>query len=530
MIYVMKLSFFRQGHANNSSSDHSIIFTKEKLRGKSSYSDGSYGHEEFILNNPEKKAKYILVQLYHSVHRLFPNLPLLKDEDMVQIVLLSMSDSSERSFAEEKSSLVLFFNALFETKRLRVPPSVEEWMISQIQSAESYFEFGVDHQSIWSLPRDYNTDTISMDFFIDLANYLIHTPEIIILGGSDNSDSMKERLLNTDDSMVTEFISSIRESSGDMVCKYDHGSGEWTVRKSRGYSDIYSIYRFSFDPNHTPAKKASFPGLVDIKITGFCNFGCNFCYQESTTLGEHCSFEDYRNLLTTLKAAGVMEVVLGGGEPTKHPQFMDMIDLALGMNFSVGFTTKNFDLDKELDHERMKTWENRVTVAVSVANAAETKKVQQLKSRLSEDRIFIDFYMQIILEMFTREKLEKFLAQQKENWSFEVLTLLGLKQFGFAKEYSVKEPKGWIELIKKFSDGDGDEYDRTRSISVDALIVKRYKQQLLDAGVKYYMLTGDEGSHSCYVDLVAKTMSASSYTDTTYPYVDEKFLEIFSKV
>lgn len=38
--------------------------------------------------------------------------------------------------------------------------------------------------------------------------------------------------------------------------------------------------------------KATRPELVDIKITDWCDVGCTFCYQDSTLLGRHASWEN----------------------------------------------------------------------------------------------------------------------------------------------------------------------------------------------------------------------------------------------
>lgn len=39
-------------------------------------------------------------------------------------------------------------------------------------------------------------------------------------------------------------------------------------------------------------EKASKPELVDIKISDYCSYGCSWCYQGSTTLGQHSTPEN----------------------------------------------------------------------------------------------------------------------------------------------------------------------------------------------------------------------------------------------
>ena len=55
-------------------------------------------------------------------------------------------------------------------------------------------------------------------------------------------------------------------------------------------------------------EKATWPELVDIKITDWCDVGCNFCYQDSTIFGKHASMENMRQVIDRLSAVKVQEI------------------------------------------------------------------------------------------------------------------------------------------------------------------------------------------------------------------------------
>lgn len=67
------------------------------------------------------------------------------------------------------------------------------------------------------------------------------------------------------------------------------------------------------------------PVLADINITNKCNLSCPHCYINSNKNGTHMSLSDFRLALDQCKKAGVLQIALGGGEPTLHPDFPTII-------------------------------------------------------------------------------------------------------------------------------------------------------------------------------------------------------------
>lgn len=74
-----------------------------------------------------------------------------------------------------------------------------------------------------------------------------------------------------------------------------------------------------------PFEVLSFPTLADIQITARCNLHCPHCYAESSFGGENIAWQDFILALDNFSRAGVFQVALGGGEPTLHPQFKEML-------------------------------------------------------------------------------------------------------------------------------------------------------------------------------------------------------------
>ena len=63
-----------------------------------------------------------------------------------------------------------------------------------------------------------------------------------------------------------------------------------------------------------------------IQITNMCNFACRHCMQDSGAHGEHITPQLMRNALLFAKAIDSKMLVISGGEPTLHPDFLSYVD------------------------------------------------------------------------------------------------------------------------------------------------------------------------------------------------------------
>jgi len=88
------------------------------------------------------------------------------------------------------------------------------------------------------------------------------------------------------------------------------------------------------------------PELADISISNRCNNNGPFCYRNSTPDGSLMSIEDYEKILEQLPTT--FQVALGGGEPTLHPEFTDILELAREYDIVPNYTTNGNNLTPEI--------------------------------------------------------------------------------------------------------------------------------------------------------------------------------------
>ncbi len=69
-----------------------------------------------------------------------------------------------------------------------------------------------------------------------------------------------------------------------------------------------------------------------IRITEYCDMGCTHCFIDSTPKGSHMPFDVFIQAVSFAIKLGINDIVISGGEPTSHPQFVDFMHY-LTLNF-----------------------------------------------------------------------------------------------------------------------------------------------------------------------------------------------------
>jgi hypothetical protein len=112
---------------------------------------------------------------------------------------------------------------------------------------------------------------------------------------------------------------------------------------------------------------APWPELADISVSNRCSKGCGFCYRDSKPDGRLMSVPDYAKVLDELthpQWGSVFQVALGGGEPTEHPGFKEMLEETRRRGIFPNFTTNG---DSASPETARKLGRLAGAVAVSVA-------------------------------------------------------------------------------------------------------------------------------------------------------------------
>lgn len=472
----LRVHYFRHDcFASNSSSTHSMLLIASHMVGKikdrlhSGADQGAYGWENFVLASTEQKIRYLIAQLVSR----FRGSP----ENMEVIA---------RHFQQYYGGKEAFFEKI-----------------------DSCFENYVDHQSVMKIG-----DTLTDDLVQQLLN-LFTDPRIVICGGNDNDDGNPSiPPHNQEIPILTEDTSFGLRMDGKYIVMFDRNHGS-KVRISLG-SDA---------PEYT---KSTYPELVDLKITDWCDAGCKFCYQGSTPKGKHASLKTIERILDMLVEMSVFEVAIGGGEPTAHPDFAKILKMITERGMIPNFTTYSMKWVDDADifeavHECCRG------IGVSCLNVSDVEKANNLyrktfsynvsRPKVTAHHVFGSVPMQKTVEII--EAASRF---------YIPLLLLGFKETGFGKTYRRHDDDVTAApMLKLCLENQG----HMGGLMGDTAFVDNHPEIIKMLDIANVLIASPEGKFSCYVDACAMKMAASSYVDPDtmddLPTTLEAFVATYAK-
>lgn len=241
-----------------------------------------------------------------------------------------------------------------------------------------------------------------------------------------------------------------------------------------------------------------FPESMDIKITNYCNMGCPFCHENSTTDGLHGDILRAEFIDSLMPFT---ELAIGGGNPISHPDLIPFLQKLKQKNIVASFTLnqKHF-LENQQLVESLVSEKLIYGIGVSL-----TKATPGLIKCLKK---FPNAVLHVINGIVDIKDLQELYGK-----GFKVL-ILGYKTFRRGAEYyseSIEKEKTIIynelpNIIKNFS-----------VVSFDNLAIKQLKVKRLMSEEKwneFYM--GDDGQFTMYVDMVNQEFARSSVSEKRY--------------
>lgn len=478
------ITSIRLGHATNSSSSHSIIaFANRNVPSGRSPRGYRYGWEQFTLDTPQQKIEYLCVD-----------------------------------------------------RNIKIPDDLSPEARAVIAEA------GVDLEAIISDITDaQGDDEWSMNVYIDHESHgLTHTPSglsdeewlrvflderIAIFGGNDNRDDNDSDIIMQDSRRVAVRLGERGRdiqitARDDYVLMYDPKSGN-KIRFSTGH-----------------VEKAKAPELVDVKITDQCSYGCAFCYQGSTPEGQHADLDTVKAVIDALADAGTLEIAIGGGEPTEHPHFADILRYADQRGVTPNFTTfTDAWLGTDVEEAVREVSRSRgLGIGVSVSGPKDLNKMDRIRTALSargynRAQVMAQTVVGVASAATTTGLMDMALREGHS------VLLLGYKTTGRGNVYARKSVSDAdvTEMIRHFVETQTDDWTNDammRSVSVDTAFLDQYGNVLDTLGIEKELRTSPEGAFSMYVDAVSMQMGPSSWhPDQLRPFVSaEDILPAFRKM
>lgn len=280
------------------------------------------------------------------------------------------------------------------------------------------------------------------------------------------------------------------------------GYSAWSGNKFRASADDYS--------------KAATPELVDVKITDFCGFGCEFCYQGSTKSGVHAPLSRIEEIFDELAAMGTFEIAIGGGEPAHHPQFAEILKAGTERGLSVNFTAFGLDWTRnEAILEAIKE-SSGMGIGISVHDQKDIRKVTRAKEALHEAGVRnADIIAQTVVGATPAKTIHALIEDCGE--AQIPLLLLGYKETGrghdFARLPIDRQTVRELLMAARAQTQKRGKYGSLTDfhLSVDTAFLDLWGDVLDELQIPRTLRTSPEGKFSCYIDAVEDTVGPSSY-------------------
>ncbi len=469
----MKVFNVRAGFATNSSSSHSIVMIPAGMRvSTDEYNRFEYGWEQFTLADQDSKSAYFATQLYHALDREG-----VTGDTAVQLM--------------------------------------NTWLGTNY-SSDSFHSYGVDHQSIWGIFS--GPDPVNGEFACSLYQYVMRD-DVVILGGNDNSEGQTPPT----GSFINEVTDAIQNS------------GEKRIRQDGVYWALFSPstghkVRLSMHDDAPAYVKSTYPELVDIKLTDYCAYRCEWCYQGSTKQGKHGDIRDIKSLVDVFSKMGVFEIAYGGGETTEHPDFAEILRYTASKNIIPNFTT--FGVKWSLDETTaLAVVEHAGAIGVSVHQAKDLNKIHKIRENLDQamknsgaeywglPSIMAQHVVGSVDLSETADLLERC-------WEEGVnVLLLGYKNVGFGANVTPHDLTGLDVVLKLRQQKDRAHYNtRFSMLGVDTAFVQQFDPILEELDIPRVLKTSEEGKFSMYIDTVRMQQGPSSYMPDQMVAVDKSNL------
>ena len=131
------------------------------------------------------------------------------------------------------------------------------------------------------------------------------------------------------------------------------------------------------------------PISINLDLTSSCNFSCPFCVDSKLiNAGKTLPLEDVKKTIHTLHSHGLLSVILiGGGEPTLHKDFGEIVRYIKDKGLQVGIVTNGSRLEKieaVVGELKEKDW---IRISIDAAGERVFKALHQPKTQVTLGRI-----------------------------------------------------------------------------------------------------------------------------------------------
>ncbi len=286
------------------------------------------------------------------------------------------------------------------------------------------------------------------------------------------------------------------------IAKYINGNTTVTIlndgTKIREYEDTADIVH---------------PESIDVKITNYCDMGCTYCHESSTTSGVHGDLNKLLEIISELPAG--VELAIGGGNPLSHPDLVKFLESLKQKGLIANITVNQGHLKTFQDLLIYLIKEELVKgVGISITN-----------NNFNYIKPLLEITDNVVYHLIAGVNKVEVIDQLIQLGNCKVL-LLGYKYFGFGVNHHSKEVdeciKSWYKNLRNVIEKCSVSFD---NLAIEQLKVKRLFTK--EGWEQFYM--GDDFIFTMYIDAVKQEFAPTSRSSKRKSFNDYSLIEYFKK-
>ncbi len=108
------------------------------------------------------------------------------------------------------------------------------------------------------------------------------------------------------------------------------------------------------------------PDYIQFYPTLRCNLSCSFCFNRGVVSRPDVTVRDFGRIVSLLAKSGVKGLDILGGEPTLHPRFSDLVQIAYAAEMSTTVSTNGFGNVRLLEDVHRRCGNEKTKIGISV--------------------------------------------------------------------------------------------------------------------------------------------------------------------